>query len=72
MKSIWGYLRILVMLLLVGYFVSKIIQSSKKLKDREIGISLERIREEHVEDSALWSGMLIIHNKIIAVENKLQ
>ena len=27
--------------------------SSGKLKDREIGVSFERIREEHVKDSVL-------------------
>ena len=37
--------------LLVGYFVLKIIDSSTKLQQREIGLSFGRIREELVEGS---------------------
>ena len=50
--SMWRPLRVLVLFLLVGYFVSKIIDSSRKLQDQKIGVSFERIREELVEVSA--------------------
>ena len=49
----WRPIRFLVLSFLVTYFVSKIIDSSKKLQKGEIGISLERIREELVEESPL-------------------
>ena len=51
--NLWRPAKVLILLLLVGYFVSRIIDSSRKLQAREIGVSFERIREELVEDSAL-------------------
>ena len=55
MKScrFWRPLRVLVMVLLVGYFLSKIIDSSSKLQMGEIGVSFEKIQEELVEGGAL-------------------
>ena len=49
----WRPIRVLITFLLIGYFVSKIIDSSRKLQKGEIGVSFERIREELVEGSSL-------------------
>ena len=49
----WRPIRVLVTFLLIFYFVRKIIDSSRKLQNGEIGVSLERIREELVEESSL-------------------
>ena len=66
--NLWRSAKVLILLLLVGYFVSRIIDSSRKLQAREIGVSFERIREELVEDSALCyfnSPAQIIHALMI-------
>ena len=52
-RRLWRPIKALVVLLLVAYFVSKIIDSCNKLQKREISLSLERIREELVEDCDL-------------------
>ena len=57
---LWRPVKGLVLLLLFGYFVTKIIESSTKLQKREIGVSLERIREELVEESSYDVMMILI------------
>ena len=49
--NFWRPARLLVLFSLVGYFITKIIQASKKLQEGELGISVDRRKEELVEGS---------------------
>ena len=49
--NFWRPARLLVLFSLVGYFITKIIQASKKLQEGELGISVDRKKEELVEGS---------------------
>ena len=58
--NFWRPARLLVLLSLVGYFITKIIQASEKLEERELGISVDRRKEELVEGSTF--SLLLFHN----------
>ena len=49
--DIWRPLRFLILFLLVSYFISKLIDSSRRLHEAEIGLSFKKIREDLVEGS---------------------
>ena len=51
--KLWQLARLFVLSLLVYYFITKIIDASTKLQEGEIGISVERRKEELVEGSKL-------------------
>ena len=51
--NFWRLARLLVLFSLIGYFITKIIQASEKLQKGELGISVERRKEELVEGSFL-------------------
>ena len=52
-RLLWRPAKVLVLLILTSYFITKIIDSFEKLQGEEIGVSFENIREELVEESAL-------------------
>ena len=56
----WHLARLFVLGLLVYYFITKIIDASTKLQEGELGISVERRKEELVEESNLISLFLLL------------
>ena len=66
--DLWQHIRLLALALLVGYFVRKIIDSSTKLHQSEIGLSFGKIREELVEGSR--DCFVVIGSEYFDLRNK--